>query len=186
MRGGRQSGCRNFGKLTNRLRQFAYRDKQSYYSCCAGDAFCGYMKAAPLNDGRAPTRATGRFSRDQPADEDVAAEPVADREPVESVALDEDEQDQAANTVPEFHASTRNLDNAIVGVAAIVLLGIMSICGWVGFKALTPGPEAASPRSAPVTMAINRNSPPPKAETTLVESKLCDKPPRLHTWWSER
>jgi len=111
-----------------------------------------------------------RHDETEPADEDVAAEPVAGREPVESVALDEDEHDQALNTVPEFHPSTRNRDNAIIGVAAIVLLGIMSICGWVGFKALTPGPEAASARSAPVTAAIDRHSPPPKAKTTVVES----------------
>jgi hypothetical protein len=46
----------------------------------------------------------------------------------------------------------------------------MSICGWAGFKALTPGPQAASAKSALVAAVIDRNSPPPKAETTVPDS----------------
>ena len=108
----------------------------------------------------------------QSPDENVTAEPVAERETVESVGLNEneDEQDQTTYTVAYSHASTRKRDNAIVGIAAIVVLGIMSICGWVGFKALAPGPKAASARPAPVGAAVDRDTPPAKAETTGVVS----------------
>ena len=106
------------------------------------------------------------------ADEDAAAAPAVRQEPVEPPAsdFDEDEKDQTTDVETEIPVSTRNRHNAIIGVAAIVLLGIMSICGWVGFKALTPGPQAASARSALFTAAIDRGSPPPKAEITVVES----------------
>ncbi|MDP6544356.1 MAG: AAA family ATPase [Phycisphaerae bacterium] len=113
------------------------------------------------------------------ADEDVAAEPVVPQEPVESAPVDEYEQDRETDTLPEPRESIRTRDNAIIGAAAIVLLGIMSICGWAGFKALTPGPQAASAGDAlpAETMDRNRSIPP----LTTHENATPPKPDRMDT-----
>ncbi len=51
---------------------------------------------------------------------------------------------------PKSRNSRPNRDNVMVGAAAMVLLGVLSIGGWVGFKALTPAPQTASARPAPM------------------------------------
>ena len=112
------------------------------------------------------------------ADKGLAAAPATLSEPVEPVAVDEDDADQVTDTVAEPHTSTGNHHNIMVKVAVVVLLGILGIGGWVGFKALTPVPQAASAgpallapnKAAPPVVAIDRDSPPTKPEAVVVES----------------
>jgi hypothetical protein len=62
----------------------------------------------------------------------------------------------------------------MVGAAAIVLLGILSIGGWVGFKALTPAPQAASARPALIHMPTERNTQPVTPETIVAKPETVE------------
>ena len=92
----------------------------------------------------------------------------------------------------------------MVAVAAAVLLGILGIGGWVGFKTLLPAPETASARpisiaqpiTAPIPQTIDKNIPPPKAENPIdkapqIEPEQTDTPvdesdDEQDAFWSDR
>lgn len=78
--------------------------------------------------------------------------PVRPLQQITASAFDDDPQDEIVSTVSKTHEPSGNRDNMMVGAAATIVLGILSIGGWLGFKALAPAPESASAKPAPIAM----------------------------------
>jgi len=74
---------------------------------------------------------------------DVPSEPVVLRTPSKPLDFDKTESSPSAIKPPKS-GKRKDRDNVMVGIAAAVLLGILGIGGWVGFKAMLPSPQAAS------------------------------------------
>ncbi|MDP6634780.1 MAG: AAA family ATPase [Phycisphaerae bacterium] len=107
-------------------------------------------------------------------EEDVEQAPEPSPEPIKTVSCGEKPHKQNTDAGMKDHKPPRNRDNVMVGVAATILVGILSIGGWVGFKALAPAPETASAKPASVAITVDRNTLPPKVDTAGVTPPKID------------
>ena len=113
-------------------------------------------------------------TQEQDVGEEIPVQTSAPKpwEPAERVAVspfDAMRGEEDVETSPKSRNSRPNRDNVMVGAAAMVLLGILSIGGWVGFKALTPAPETASARPAPIAIVNTPAAPQPPRETAVAK-----------------
>ena len=99
--------------------------------------------------------------------ENARPEPQTEQKPAKPLSFDQEQKDQPAQKTVKFRKPSRSRDNLAVGVAAAVLLGILGIGGWVGFKAIMPSPESASARPAPPAPQITRNAPTPRVDPSV-------------------
>jgi chromosome partitioning protein len=98
--------------------------------------------------------------------QDSTPEPAVAQNNAKPLDFDDDKQNTDTSSSTKKQKSPRNRDNVTVGVAAAVLLGILGIGGWVGFKTLLPAPNPASARPSRVT--------PPKINSPVVTPKTIE------------